>query len=330
MFINNIFYNIKPIMPRKLQLFLRRQIAKHKRKIYKNIWPIDLSTGMKPKSWRGWPGNNPFALVLSHDVDTQRGHDSIPYLIDIEKRMGFKSAFNIVPERYNVSKSMINYIKQQGFEVNVHGLKHDGKLFKSYKIFKDRALKINYYLEYWNTRGFTAPSMICNMDWLNELGIDYSTCTFDTDPFEPQQSLSKTIFPFVVKHHIGEAFHVELPYTLPQDHALFIILGEKNISIWKQKLKWIAEIGGMALLNTHPDYMQFKQSGNSIETYPVSFYTDFLQHIATEYESKYWNALPSEVAAFCQAKLTRWSTRFTAIKENTPNKHNNISIKQAI
>jgi hypothetical protein len=33
-------------------------------------------------------------------------------------------------------------------------------------------------------------------------------------------------------------------------------MGEKTISIWKKKLDWIVEKGGMALLITHPDYMK--------------------------------------------------------------------------
>jgi hypothetical protein len=32
---------------------------------------------------------------------------------------------------------------------------------------------------------------------------------------------------------------------------------EKNIDIWKRKLDWIVENEGMALLITHPDYMNF-------------------------------------------------------------------------
>jgi hypothetical protein len=49
-----------------------------------------------------------------------------------------------------------------------------------------------------------------------------------------------------------------LPYTLVQDFNLFKILREPNIDIWKRKLDWIAERGGMALINTHPDYMGFE------------------------------------------------------------------------
>ncbi len=48
-----------------------------------------------------------------------------------------------------------------------------------------------------------------------------------------------------------------MPYTLVQDFNLFIVLRESTNAIWKRKLAWIAERGGMALLDTHPDYMAF-------------------------------------------------------------------------
>ena len=41
--------------------------------------------------------------------------------------------------------------------------------------------------------------------------------------------------------------------------ALVILLQEKNIDIWKQQLDWISEHSGMALLNTHPDYIDFEK-----------------------------------------------------------------------
>jgi hypothetical protein len=76
---------------------------------------------------------------------------------------------------------------------------------------------------------------------------------------------------------------------------------EKDISIWKAKVGWIAERGGMVLLNTHSDYMQFDGQGGGPETYPSSLYVDLLSHIATEYKDQYWNALPAEVSAFWRA-----------------------------
>jgi hypothetical protein len=45
-----------------------------------------------------------------------------------------------------------------------------------------------------------------------------------------------------------ERHYVELPYTLPQDSTLFLVLRELNNDIWKHKLDWIAMNGGMALV----------------------------------------------------------------------------------
>jgi hypothetical protein len=89
---------------------------------------------------------------------------------------------------------------------------------------------------------------------------------------------------------------VELPYTLPQDFTLFVLMGEKNIDIWKKKLDWIAKCGGMALINTHPDYMNFGGGRLGIEEYPASYYTDFLQYVEARYAGKYWHALPRDMA----------------------------------
>ncbi len=299
------YYIIRPLIPRRLQIWIRRIIAKRKRIRHRNDWPIDVSAGEVPDGWHGWPEKKRFALVLSHDVDTQKGHDHVLDLLEIEKEIGFRSACNFVPERYNLSTELIEQVKNAGFEVNIHGLKHDGKLFTSKAIFNKRALKINRYIDEWKIDGFTAPSMICNLNWIHQLNITHSTCTFDTDPFEPKPTPSKTIFPFVVQDDQSNHVFVELPYTLPQDHGLYVILQEQNINIWKQKLAWIVSKGGMALLNTHPDYMNFPGSTPLLEDYPIQLYVEFLEHIRSEYEGRYWQALPARVGEYIRETMIR-------------------------
>ena len=71
-----------------------------------------------------------------------------------------------------------------------------------------------------------------------------------------------------------------------------------NINIWKRKLDWIVQQGGMALLTTHPDYINFDNDGCGPEEYPLELYKEFLEYVKTEYEGKYWNALPKEMARF--------------------------------
>jgi hypothetical protein len=298
MFLNNIFYTIKPFIPRRLQLFLRRQTVRYKRKKNSHIWPIDPNSGTPPKGWQGWPNNKKFALVLSHDVDSQKGHDRCYQLMEIEEKLGFRSSFNIVPERYIVSRELIEALKYRGFEVCVHGLKHDGKLFSSRRIFNERSIRINQYIKEWGVEGFTTPSMLRNPEWIHDLNIKHCTSTFDTDPFEPQPDPARTIFPFWVQNNSLTKGYVELPYTLAQDFTLFILMKENTIDIWKNKMDWIVSKGGMALVNSHPDYMNFNNHKNGTEEYSIKYYKEFLMYIKSKYKGQYWHVLPREIAHF--------------------------------
>jgi peptidoglycan/xylan/chitin deacetylase (PgdA/CDA1 family) len=293
-----LFYFVKPLVPRRLQIFFRRQIIRQKRNRFAQVWPINENAGKVPADWSGWPEKKEFAFILQHDVDTQCGHDKCRKLMDLEEKFGMRSTFYFVPERYIVSYRLIEEIKKRGFGVGVHGLKHDGKLFLSYESFQRQARRINNYLRMWDTTGFSTPSMIRRLEWMHHLDIDYSTSTFDTDPFEPQPEPVNTIFPFIVNKTSPKRKFVEMPYTLPQDFTLFVLMQEKDASIWKKKISWIAKHGGMALLNSHPDYMNFDNRKCGREEYPLSLYKDFLCYVNTNYKDDFWHVLTSKIACF--------------------------------
>jgi hypothetical protein len=298
--INTLFYAVKPWIPRRLQIALRRSIVRRKRSSCAHIWPIDPCSGTPPAGWPGWPHGKKFALVLTHDVEWAHGQDRCEHLATLEQRLGFRSSFNFVPERYHVSPDLRRFLTSHGFEVGVHGLKHDGKLYQSREIFRTRAARINAYIAQWNAVGFRSPSMHHNLEWLHDLHILYDASTFDTDPFEPQTDGVRTIFPFWVHNHTNGKGYVELPYTLPQDFTLFILLQEKSIDVWIKKLAWIAEQGGMALVNTHPDYMHFDGGKLGLEEYPADYYAALLAHVQDTYAGQYWAALPAQLARFVQ------------------------------
>lgn len=295
---NEIFYVLKPVIPRRLQLCLRRQLIQYQLRKYKHIWPIDQKAGTQPAAWPGWPDGKKFAIVLTHDVDSPKGYAKSRQLMELDERMGFRSSFNFVPLRYAISPDFRNFMIKKGFEIGVHGLYHDGKYYLSKATFLERAEKINAYLKEWNAVGYRAPAMYHKLTWFHAFNIEYDASTFDTDPFEPHAVGAGTIFPFMVIDHHSERGYVELPYTLPQDFTLFTLMREKNIDIWKKKLAWIVERGGMALINTHPDYMHFDDKKKNEEEYPASFYEDFLKYVNEKYAGQYWHALPKEVAEF--------------------------------
>jgi uncharacterized protein len=333
MLLNSLYFRLKPLIPRPVRLGVRRWFVQRKRLRVGDGWPIMPGSERPPEGWQGWPDGRKFALVLTHDVESQQGLDRVKELAELEMELGFRSSFNFTPEGpYNVPADLRDWLTNRGFEVGVHDLNHDGHLFSSQETFRHKAQRINSYLEKWNAVGFRSAYMLRNLEWIQDLNIAYDACTFDTDPFEPQPDGVNTIFPFWVprkseagsrRSEVGNrtseirgqrseanslnsqlstlnhprSGYVELPYTLPQDSTLFLLLKEKTNGIWKTKLDWIAQRGGMALLDTHPDYMRFNGCGDS-EGFSATLYKDFLQYVAERYADQFWHALPRQVAQF--------------------------------
>ena len=223
-------------------------------------------------------------------------------LAELEMDLGFRSSFNFVPEGgYDTPFSLRSFFAEHGFEVGVHDLHHDGTLYRSKADFSTGVSRVNGHLERWQAAGFRSAFMFHNLEWLRELNILYDASTFDTDPFEPQPESVNTIFPFWVGRSDGSGY-VELPYTLPQDSTLFLILGEKTNDIWKRKLDWVARHGGLALVIVHPDYIAFGERVGSTE-YPVMLYQEFLAHVSAQFGGDAWCALPRDVAHFVRQSV---------------------------
>jgi GNAT superfamily N-acetyltransferase len=165
-------------------------------------------------------------------------------------------------------------------------LKHDSTLFISRAGFERHVVKINRYLQDFQSNGFRSPYTHRNPEWMQQLDMEYDSSFFDTDPFEPMPGGVMSIWPF----RIGR--FLELPYTLPQDCTLFNVLGKESIAIWQEKIAFIKKFNGMALMLVHPDY-----SGKGIAR---QYYEDFLKEIRDRED--YWHALPLDVASW-------WRTR---------------------
>jgi glycosyltransferase involved in cell wall biosynthesis len=307
---NRIYYTIKPFIPASLRRAIRRRIALRIRDRVQKIWPIMSGSERPPEGWSGWPDGKQFAVVLTHDVEGASGLRRCRRLMELELNLGFHSSFNFVPEgNYEVPANFRMELAQRNFEVGVHDLKHDGRLFLSRRDFTRKAAQINHYLRSWDAAGFRSGFMLHKLDWLHDLNIRYDASTFDTDPFEPQPEGRHTIFPFWVPNENEPARngatarrgYVELPYTLPQDSTLFLVLREQNPQIWLRKLDWIAEHGGMALINVHPDYIRFEDERPSSRTYPAEHYRQLLTYIRERFGSSYWQPLPKQLADFVAA-----------------------------
>src|SRR6266567_46895 len=196
---NRLYYSIKPLVPASMRMAIRRWFAFKKRKRVLDTWPILPGSEKPPKGWPGWPEGKQFALVLTHDVEGRCGLEACRHLMELELKLGFRSSFNFIPEgEYRVSGQLREELTRNGFEIGVHDLRHDGKLYRSRRSFTRKVTRINQYLKDWGAVGFRSGMMLHNLDWLHDLEVTYDASTFDTDPFEPQPDGVNTIFPFWV------------------------------------------------------------------------------------------------------------------------------------
>jgi hypothetical protein len=296
------YYAIKPVLPRALTRVARRLHRRSTTGRFPLGWPEEQryaaflwevirqlleQRGQSSLSYIAfWPSGRQYALVLTHDVETAAGQRRVRELADLDEAHGLRSSFNFVPERYPLDYELMSELRARGFEVGVHGLHHDGKLFSSRAEFMRRAERINRYLKAWGAVGFRAPLMHRNPAWLQALKIEYDLSFFDTDPYEPIAGGTMSLWPF----QLGR--FVELPYTLVQDYTLTAVLKETTPRLWLQKLGAIRRYHGMALVNTHPDYLADPTTRR--------VYTAFLEAVANDAPA--WNALPRDVAAWWKAR----------------------------
>ena len=111
MFLNKLYFRLKPLIPRRVRLAVRRWFVQRKRERVSNIWPIMPGSDRAPEGWHGWPDEKTFAFVLTHDVESQQGLERVQQLAEMEMELGFRSSFNFIPEgRYTVTGQLRDWL----------------------------------------------------------------------------------------------------------------------------------------------------------------------------------------------------------------------------
>ena len=235
--------------------------------------------------------------MLTHDVEHAAGYENISVFRDLELRYGYRSSWNFVPKRYAVEEDTLRELTETGFEIGVHGLYHDGRDFASERIFTERLHEVSRYAELWKAKGFRSPSTHRVWNWMTKLDFDYDSSYPDTDPFEPFPGGCCSLLPYFNQEL------VELPITLPQDHTLFAILGHTDESLWVQKCTYIKQHEAMALMITHPDYID--------EPGLLAAYERLLDQFANDDTA--WRALPRDVSAWWRRRAASRLTSFRRV-----------------
>ena len=111
---NTVYYRLRPLIPRRLQILMRSALVRRKRKKFKKSWPIFEAAGRQPINWPGWPEHKRIALVLTHDIESSRGVAYCKKLARLEMDLGFRSSFNFVARRYPIPETLPVELTQMG------------------------------------------------------------------------------------------------------------------------------------------------------------------------------------------------------------------------
>lgn len=297
--IRGMYYGLRPLLPVAGRKHLQRIYLSGWEKIPFPHWPVDFTVerilekllacvmraqGVNkiPFIWF-WPSGHESCALVTHDVEAKAGRDLCSALMDLDDSCGIKAAFQIIPEdRYSVSAAFLADIRDRGFEVNVHDLNHDGKLFRSEHDFKRRIGAVNRYGKEFRAAGFRAGVMYRNQQWYDALDFEYDMSVPNTARLEPQRGGCCTVMPYF----IGKL--VELPLTTTQDYALFNFLREYSLELWKLQIGLIRQNHGLISILVHPDYVMERRARE--------VYLGLLRYISELRDRRQvWAATPGEV-----------------------------------
>ena len=283
---------VRPLLPLRLRQRLQGRMGTHAdlKGLYPDQFMARLSEAVGADGGidliHPWPKGLSFGFALTHDVESAAGLKRSLQVASVEEERGFRSSFNVVPHGYPVDRGIIRELVDRGFEIGIHGYNHDGRLFISRSRFRARTPYVNSALADYGAVGFRSPMAHRNLDWMQDLDIRYDGSCFDADPFQAMSCGVGSVWPFVAGQFI------EMPYTLPQDHTVFIVLGRRDGSLWSEKLGYLRKCSALVSMLTHPDYLD--SSGR------MEAYARFLEEVA-ETENHY-HALPRTVADWWRAR----------------------------
>ena len=259
------YYYVRPLMPVAVRKHLQRVRLKGWDRISFPHWPVDRTvndlfelmmvlslTSQKveriPFVWF-WPDGAPSSAIMTHDVETAQGRELCRTLMDIDDAHGIKACFEVIPEqRYEVPPAFLDSITSRGFEIAVHDLNHDGRLYKNREYFAERVAKINAYGRKWGTEGFRAAVLYRRQEWFQDLQFAYDMSVPNVAHLDPQHGGCCTVMPYFIGNLL------EIPVTATQDYTLFHILQDYTTDLWKTQIDLIMEKHGLLSFIAHPDY----------------------------------------------------------------------------
>ncbi len=215
-----------------------------------NVGPEMILSLLKEKL--NFPFQGPM-FVLSHDIDTLEGFQTLEKIAEIEEQHGFRSIWNVVPFLYKIDKAVLKKLLDRGHEIGLHGLWHDTReAFLEEKTFAKELERLKDFFIEFQISGYRSPSWCRTPNMFKVVAefFEYDLSCLDNDMISPSGCGGVGFMrPFV--HESGL---LELPCTLPYEAPLFSGTGKEELNnYWKPKIEFIRRHQALLLIDTHPD-----------------------------------------------------------------------------
>ncbi len=218
--------------------------------------------------------NRPPLAVVTHDIESdfcqREGRETVSS-VENDERVHATWFFVPCPVEYSMDRGEVRRLIEEGHEIGMHGLAHDGKLAldnpaklakqlrKGKNILESAGAKVVSFRSPWGLRsspllltlaseGFKVDSSYPDVDTLGMTlrreGLSYNR------PFRPLIVKDKSLM---------EPLPLwEVPMTGPQDVQMVEDLGLSGIDmlkVWNYKAEFCKDFGGVFVLHTHPIFL---------------------------------------------------------------------------
>jgi peptidoglycan/xylan/chitin deacetylase (PgdA/CDA1 family) len=204
---------------------------------------------------------DPPSLLLTHDIDTERGLARAGSLWSVENRLDMTSTWFLPSDEYPIHRDVLQELGKDS-RIGSHDIKHDGKLIhiKRHESLVDRLrdskLKLERIFEK-KVECFRSPLLQFSQriaTGLREAGYHYD---FSVPCWEPVHPITMGGFGIESAQGFQVDGVIELPLTLFQDHQVLNVLGistREAVKFWIKQAELIRSFDGDIVLCVHPDY----------------------------------------------------------------------------
>jgi peptidoglycan/xylan/chitin deacetylase (PgdA/CDA1 family) len=208
----------------------------------------------------------PAPLLLTHDVDTAEGLETLPRLLAVEESLGMASLVFLVTHRYGWDRAVLTRIAERGHVFGVHDTTHDNRLaYLPAAAVEARIARAQSALGALDVGAFRAPAFLRSASLYEGIArrVSFDLSTNDAALVwpHPGDGLGS---PFPVRYRRM----VCAPTTLPRDGELLALGLDRaaTLDLCRSKAAQLGRVGAPAVLLTHPD-PTFTDTPERIETY---------------------------------------------------------------